>query len=226
MTENENNEHKKPKGVIAKVKDFFQSVREKTEMREEFQKRLTKSIILAQDDERERTEARLYAQFEQDTATLTSEYSFIVAEKDAIIHQLNKSIENLNDQLTNAKKAYLNYYQESVAMKRLSAEMLHQTERLFDKTGETYQAYVRIRDNVFVHYDTMLKTDAVNRNLLTLTPSGLQDMPEETKSEISSAMSASTQKFLEMREQLLKDRLSKNNKEPEKDKDDKEEKAK
>ena len=109
-------------------------------------------------------EARLH-QVEED---LRDEYGMIVSQKDVQLEQNSRTMNMMGEQLADSRKAYRNYYNETIANKRLLSEVIHNVRRLFNSAGDIYKSFITIQDTADMHFKGMIKQDPLNRNLLAM----------------------------------------------------------
>jgi len=108
-----------------------------------------------------------YSAREQD---LMDEYGILLASKDIELGQANRSINDLKEQLKDAQKAYREYYHETIANKKLVAQIAVEIRRLFNTSGDIYKSFITIQDSAQDHFKLMLKQDSLNRSLLGISP--------------------------------------------------------
>lgn len=100
------------------------------------------------------------------------EYACTIAQKESEIDQLNKTIQDLEDQIKKSKTAYKNYYKETTAIKKLAVDMATEVRKIFDTSGEFYKHFMAIQDAADSHFKKLQDDDDSNRNLLGLSRSG------------------------------------------------------
>lgn len=105
---------------------------------------------------------------------LMDEYSVLLATKEIELQQAYRSIKDYKAQVKDAQKAYKTYYHDSIANKRLVAEISIQIRRLFNTSGDIYKSFIAIQDSANDHFQLLIKQDPLNRNLL-----GMTQIPEE-----------------------------------------------
>lgn len=101
---------------------------------------------------------------------LLDEYGILLATKEIELQQAIRTVKDCKEQLKDSQKAYKGYYQDTIANKRLVAEIAVQIRRLFNTSGDIYKSFLSIQDSADSHFQLMVKQDKLNRNLLGITP--------------------------------------------------------
>ena len=153
------------------IKNIWNYIQDRFKPDEElaFEQRLQKSIEEACSKTKELCDQKWMKKFESREKELIREYTFKLAEKDEVIKQQSIEIGDLHIQLDNAQTAYQNYVHEAITIKRIIAEVSHQMERVFDKSGELFQGFSRIKDTIEAQTNKLEKDDDQNRNLLGMS---------------------------------------------------------
>ena len=100
---------------------------------------------------------------------IKEEYNMLFSMKEVELEQMNKVVAEYRAQVNDARKAYRSYYHETITNKKLIAQIATQIRNLFNSSGEIFKSFVNIQDAAKTHFQTMLKHDPLNRNLLGLT---------------------------------------------------------
>lgn len=99
---------------------------------------------------------------------LSEIHNIIVADKEVEIQFLKERIDSLKHQHQNDKKAYMNYCEETILNKQVSAEILHHVEKMFNTSNELYQALQAVHHNADEFFRKLVKKDEKNRELLNI----------------------------------------------------------
>lgn len=153
-----------------KILKFFSKVKQAfSDEEEDYTKRLQIAIKNACDKTREATQEVCKRSYDIREKELIRDYEFKLAEKDELITQYTKTIFDLQTQIENNQKAYQNYVHEAISIKRIIAEVSHQMERVFSKSGELYQGFKNIQDAIEFQNMKLEEADDKNRNLLGMS---------------------------------------------------------
>jgi len=117
---------------------------------------------------------------EQREHDIKEDYRILLAMKDVELKQMANEIEDQKKNLKDAVKAYQSYYHETITNKKLIAQVSSQIRNLFNSSGEIFKSFLHIQDAATNHFQTMLKQDPLNRNLLGMTM-GPEDLDNQHK---------------------------------------------
>jgi uncharacterized protein YpuA (DUF1002 family) len=148
-------------GFFEKLKRIKKALSEE----EEDQTRLAKALNQACTDVAKAKDDEWAATKERDEKALIREYETQLATQQAVVDQYVRIMSDLKLRLENSQKAYQNYVEDVLDHNRRLAEHCYSIDQIFD----TYQAFQSIKDSSEQHLKRLRKTDAENRELLSLS---------------------------------------------------------
>jgi hypothetical protein len=153
-------------GFFEKLKRIKKAL---SEEEEDYQTRLAKALNQACTDVAKAKDDEWAATKERDEKALIREYETQLATQQAVVDQYVRIMSDLKLRLENSQKAYQNYVEDVLDHNRRLAEHCYSIDQIFDTAGVFYQAFQSIKDSSEQHLKRLRKTDAENRELLSLS---------------------------------------------------------